>query len=192
MVSISRQQLQQFQQLQAQLTFAQTQIASLNFEIARLKRCLFGNSSESLDTQAPLFEAILADTALEDQAARPEKTAPGTDPDEKKRRRPIRQALPEALPRVDHRHELPDTQCACGQPLERVGEDVSEQLDCVPAQFFAHHHIRGKYACRCCQTICAAALPAQIIDKGLPAAGLLARAQAAGEQPVLAVMRSCA
>lgn len=175
MVSISREQLEQFQQLQAQLKFAQTQIASLNFEVARLKRWRFGSSSESLDKQAPLFEAILTDTALEDQAAREEKTTPRTGPDEKKRRRPIRQALPETLPRVDHQHELPDTQCACGQPLERIGEDVSEQLDCVPAQFFVHRHIRGKYACRCCETIRAAALPAQIIDKGLPAAGLLAQ-----------------
>ena len=52
---------------------------------------------------------------------------------------------------------------------------MSEQLDCVPAQFFVHRHIRGKYACKCCQSIQAAALPAQIIDKGIPAAGLLAQ-----------------
>jgi transposase len=38
-----------------------------------------------------------------------------------------------------------------------------------------HRHIRGKYACRCCQSITAAALPAQIIDKGIPAPGLLAQ-----------------
>jgi transposase len=36
-------------------------------------------------------------------------------------------------------------------------------------------HIRGKYVCACCQTIQAAPMPAQIIDKGIPAPGLLAQ-----------------
>ncbi len=168
-VAISR---HEFERLQGELKFAQTKIAALNFEIARLKRWRFGQSSESLDAQAPLFEAIVADTALEDQAARDEQQRPK---DQAPRRRAVRQALPSALPRIEHRHELEDTMCACGQPLVRIGEDVSEQLDCVPAQFFVHRHIRGKYACKCCQSIQAAALPAQIIDKGLPAAGLLAQ-----------------
>ena len=51
---------------------------------------------------------------------------------------------------------------------------MSEQL-CVPAQFFVLRHIRGKYACACCQTVQAAPMPAQIIDKGIPAPGLLAQ-----------------
>ena len=90
-------------------------------------------------------------------------------------RRAVRQALPEKLPRIEHRHEIEETHCACGQPFKRIGEEVSEQLDCVPAQFFVHRHIRGKYACSCCRTIQAAPMPAQIIDKGLPAPGLLAQ-----------------
>ena len=40
----------------------------------------------------------------------------------------------------------------------------------MPAQFFVLRHIRGKYACVCCQTIQAAPMPAQMIDKGLPGA----------------------
>ena len=78
----------------------------------------------------------------------------------------MRQALPADLPRIDHHHERSESTCECGAPLKRIGQDVSEQLDCVPAQFFVHRHIRGKYACACCETIKAAALPAQIIDKG--------------------------
>jgi transposase len=171
-VTISRQDLERFERLQAELKFAQTRIAALNFEVARLKRWRFGQSSESLDAQTPLFDAIVADTAIEDAAAR-EQTQPPKD--RASARRPVRQALPAALPRIEHRHELQGTNCACGQPLLRIGEDVSEQLDCVPAQFFVHRHIRGKYACRGCQTIRAAALPAQVIDKGLPAPGLLAQ-----------------
>ena len=45
----------------------------------------------------------------------------------------------------------------------------------TPCVHTHHRHIRGKYACRCCQTLQVAALPAQIIDKGLPAPGLLAQ-----------------
>jgi len=171
-VTIPREDFERFERLQAELKFAQTKIAALNFEVARLKRWRFGSSSESLDAQAPLFEAIVADTAIEDEAARQAK-----QPHDERQapRRAVRQALPASLPRIEHRHEVEERVCACGQPLLRIGEDVSEQLDCVPAQFFVHRHIRGKYACRGCQSISAAALPAQVIDKGLPAPGLLAQ-----------------
>jgi transposase len=163
------------ERLQGEIRFEKTRNEALNFEIARLKRWRFGTSSESLDgtTQAVLFDAILADTALEDHAAQDEVKPPPTAPAAK--RQAVRQALPASLPRVDRHHETQATHCECGQALKRIGQEVSEQLDCVPAQFFVLRHIRGKYACACCQTIQAAPMPAQIIDKGVPAPGLLAQ-----------------
>ena len=163
------------EQLRADVKFKQTKSEALNFEIARLKRWRFGASSESLDggTQAVLFDAIVADTRIEDQTEQDERgqqAMPRPEP-----RRAVRSPLPANLPRIDRHHELEALNCACGQPLERIGQDVSEQLDCVPAQFFVLRHIRGKYACRRCQSIQAQALPAQIIDKGIPAPGLLAQ-----------------
>lgn len=173
----------ELQRLHAEIKFQQTKIEALNFEVARLRKWRFGTSSESLDasTQAVLFDAIVADTRVEDEAQLEERqrlaallaASPSTPKPEP--RRAVRSALPANLPRIDHHHELQEPHCVCGQPLKRVGEDVSEQLDCVPAQFFVLRHIRGKYACACCQTIQAAALPAQIIDKGIPAPGLLAQ-----------------
>jgi transposase len=164
-----------FERMQGQLKFNQTRIEALNFEIARLKRWRFGSSSESLDTstQAVLFDAILADTALEDRAAEDEIKPPPAAPAPK--RQAVRQALPASLPRIERHHEIDATHCACGQAFKRIGEEVSEQLDCVPAQFFVLRHIRGKYACACCQTVQAAPMPAQMIDKGIPAPGLLAQ-----------------
>ncbi len=161
--------------MQGELKFKQARIEALNFEIARLKRWRFGSSSESLEasTQAVLFEQILADTALEDRAAQQDHKPPAAPP--RAKGQAVRQALPASLPRIDHHHEIEQTHCACGQPFKRIGQEVSEQLDCVPAQFFVHRHIRGKYACACCQTIQAAPMPAQIIDKGIPAPGLLAQ-----------------
>jgi transposase len=161
--------------MEAELKFNQTKIEALNLEIARLKRWRFGSSSESLDStsQAVLFEAIVADTAIEDRAAQDEVKPPPAAPAVK--RQAVRQALPAGLPRIDKHYEIEATHCACGQALERIGQEVSEQLDCVPAQFFVLRHIRGKYACACCQTIQAAPMPAQVIDKGIPAPGLLAQ-----------------
>ncbi len=163
------------ERMQGELKFKQARIEALNFEIARLKRWRFGASSERLDasTQAVLFDHILADTALEDRAAQDENKLPTAAPPP--RRQAVRQALPASLPRIEHHHEIAQTHCACGQAFKRIGEEVSEQLDCVPAQFFVLRHIRGKYACACCQTIQAAPMPAQIIDKGIPAPGLLAQ-----------------
>lgn len=181
MVTISRLELERAQaqreRMAAELKFAKAKIEALNLELARLKNWRFGSSAESLQHQARLFDAQLADIVLdtqaEDRAAEEDKrkaapASPGA-------RRPVRQGLPQGLPRIEHHHELPEPQCSCGQPLVRIGQDVSEQLDCVPAQFFVHRHIRGKYACRGCHSIRAAELTAQVIDKGLPAPGLLAQ-----------------
>ena len=177
------------ERLQGELKFKQTRIDALNFEVARLKRWRFGSSSESLDTsiQAVLFDHILADTALEDRA-----TEDANKPAASNRRakgQAVRQALPANLPRIEHHHELQETHCACGQALKRIGEEVSEQLDCVPAQFFVLRHIRGKYACACCQTIAAAPMPAQMIDKGIPAPGLLAQVAVAKHDDHLPLYR---
>ena len=178
-----------FERLQGELQFSKTRIEALNFEVARLKRWRFGSSSESLEatTQAVLFDAILADTLLEDiaaqQAAKPAPAAPS------KKRQAVRQALPANLPRVDRHHETLQTHCACGMAFKRIGEEVSEQLDCVPAQFFVLRHIRGKYACACCQRVQAAPMPAQMIDKGIPAPGLLAQVAVAKHDDHLPLYR---
>ena len=98
------------------------------------------------------------------------------------RAKPRRQALPEHLERVEHHHEPEDTACPtpeCGQPMQRIGEDVSEKLDIIPAKFFVHRHIYGKWACRCCSQRGQGRLvqePAEpdVVDGGIPASGLVA------------------
>ena len=46
------------------------------------------------------------------------------------------------------------------------GQDVSERLDIIPAEFFVHRHIRGKWACKCCQTLVQEPVEPHVIDKG--------------------------
>ena len=68
------------------------------------------------------------------------------------------------------------TLCQCGQcghELIKIREDVTEQLDVVPAVFTVHRHIRPQYACKNCETITAAPIPAAVINGGMAAVGLL-------------------
>ena len=167
--------------LKAQLKFEQTRNAALNLEVARLKNWRFGSSSESMDAaQTDLFDAktlaaVLAESGAEDRAQEMADLALQGLRAPAAKKQAKRQALPSQLERIIHRHEIEPAVCAAGHPLVRIGEEISERLDCVPAQFFVHRHIRGKYCCQACQTVLAADMPAQIIDKGIPAAGLLAQ-----------------
>jgi len=167
---------QLLERLSRQLKFEQTKNQALNFELMRLKQWRFGSSSESMDSaQCQLFDAkieaaLLEESKTEDRAGDEARKPVGTP-----KRQAKRQALPAGLERIDHHYEIEPAVCALGHSLKRMGEEISEQLDCVPAQFFVHRHIRGKYTCLCCHTVLAAAMPAQVIDKGIPAAGLLAQ-----------------
>jgi transposase len=166
---------------QAQLKFEQTKNAALTFELARLKQWRFGTSSESMDAaQSQLFEAkelqvLVAESKAEDNAADLARTLAASPVAARPKGHAKRQALPSGLQRIEHHYEITPAVCLQGHSLSRIGQEISEQLDCVPAQFFVHRHIRGKYCCATCQTILAASMPAQIIDKGIPAPGLLAQ-----------------
>jgi transposase len=59
--------------------------------------------------------------------------------------------------------------------MQRIGEDVAEKLDYQPGVFSVERHVRGKWACRKCETLVQAPVPAHVIDKGIPTTGLLAQ-----------------
>ena len=161
-----------------EILYRQTKIDQLTHEMAVLKRWKFGRSGEQLDsTQASLLdEAIDADIAAIELEL--EQLAPAPITDAAIRQQPKRAALPPELPRIDQHYEPESTTCTtqgCGCTLKRIGEDVSEKLDYTPGLFSVERHIRGKWACAQCQTLIQAPVPAQIIDKGIPTAGLLAQ-----------------
>lgn len=65
--------------------------------------------------------------------------------------------------------------CPEGHALKVIGEEISEQLDIIPAKIQVLRHIRHKYACPCCQAhVKTAELPPQPIPKSNASAGLLA------------------
>ena len=167
----------QIEQQDKALKFKDARIEKITFELQRLKRWQFGANSERMTAeQRQLFEETLVEDRESLQAELDALLGTKTDKDsqERQRRAPRREALPAHLRRVVHHHEPQDTTCECGKPMVRIGEDVSERLDIVPAEFFVHRHIRGKWACKCCQTLVQEPVDPQIIDNGIPTAALLA------------------
>jgi transposase len=143
-------------------------------EIAILRRHQFARKSEVLNRHQ---HSLLDDLVEEDLAGIEEeldRLSPKPRPTEAKKQ-PKRQPLPPELPRTIIHHEPDNTECACGCQLKRIGEDSSEKLDYIPGTFTVEQHIRGKWVCQSCEKITQAPVPAQVIDKGIPAAGLLAQ-----------------
>ena len=72
---------------------------------------------------------------------------------------------------------LSSTVCpCCAGTLHRIGEDVSERLDIVPAQFRVLVMRRPKYACRACEEVVVQApAPARLIEGGMPTEATVAQ-----------------
>lgn len=154
-------------------------IEALVLELAQLRRLRYGVKSEAMSAeQYDLFsETLAADIAAAEarlEALQSVET-PTTPPAKPRRPRAGRQPLPDHLPRIEVRHAPESCTCAdCGQERAQIGEDISEQLDVIPAQFQVIRHIRPQYACRTCETVIAAPVAPAIINGGLPTAGTLA------------------
>jgi transposase len=149
-------------------------IEKLTHEVAILKRHKFAQRSEQLDAvQGNLLDELIDGDLAAIEAELGELTADEAPTPPKKQ--PKRAPLPPELPRTLIHHEPANTQCRCGCQLKRVGEDISEKLDYVPGEFTVERHIRGKWACEQCETLIQAPVPPQVIDKGIPTAGLLAQ-----------------
>ncbi|MBM0108944.1 IS66 family transposase zinc-finger binding domain-containing protein, partial [Steroidobacter sp. S1-65] len=126
----------QVQSLSAQLHSRNVLIEQLKLQLAKLKRLKFGRSSEQLDAQIAQLELSLEE--LEANAAATPNVADSTSQGATK---PVRQALPEQLPREAHVHEPASGTCECpkcGGKLRAIGEDVSEVLEYVPQHWKVH------------------------------------------------------
>ena len=160
--------------------FKQTLIEKLTHENAMLKRLKFAATSERFaSTLAPEQKSLLEETLDSDLAEldveiERERGEAG-DKGKTEKKAPKRAPLPPHLPRRDVVHEPVDTTCGCGQPMQRIGQDVAEKLDYQPGVFTVERHIRGKWVCKCCETITQAPVAPHVIDKGLPTTGLLAQ-----------------
>lgn len=131
-----------------------------------LKRYFGGTKNEGLDPKQLelLLAGLEALSAPAPEAPKPAPTRTLTPA------RAVRQALPAHL----------ETERVVLEPVEvqqqpegwrKLGEEVTEELDWKPAKFIKRLYIRPKYVNA--ERIVIAPLPARLIEKGLPGAGLL-------------------
>ena len=138
-------------------------IEKLRHQLALQRRQRYGVSSESLDQ---------LELALEDEEVAQAST-PVCEPSTSKTK-PRRRALPGHLPR-EETILSPAAQCTdCGGDLKRLGEDVTEELEYVPARFLVKRIVRPRMACTRCERFHQAPLPSRPIERGRPGPGLLA------------------
>ena len=151
----------------------------LRFELARLKRMSFGQSSERIEREIEQLELKLeeiettaSDASEPASAANPEPDAAPLEAGEKK----VRRQLPEHLPRREERHEPAASIChRCGaERLRKVGEDVTEVLEYVPGRFEVMRHVRPAYSCAKCEAMTQAPMPAMPIPRAMAGASVLA------------------
>src|SRR6516162_5371009 len=123
------------------------EIENLKLTIAKLQHRRFGPSSEharlidQLELQlGELVELTVQDATAEEIAAQLQVNIQGqqqrTTTRSQQRRKPARRPLPANLPRERRVQPAPKT-CACcgGNNLRKVGEDVTETLERVPAHW---------------------------------------------------------
>ena len=143
--------------------------------IRELQRHRFGRRAERLDPEqlALALEDVEQTLAAGDAAAETDSTArKQVTP---RRRQINRGALPPHLPREETIIDVADKTCACcGGLKHRIGEDVSERLDVIPAQFKVIVTRRPKYACRVRRRSGAGAGAGTAVGKGLPTEAFVA------------------
>jgi len=152
------------------------QIDDLHGQLYYLKRQLFGKKSEKLDpNQRLLFEHLYDEVKAKIEQQNPSRTKKA--PTRKNQNHPGRRPLPAELPRETQDIEPAESEKVCPicqKPKDRIGEEVTEKLEFVPASFYVRRYVRHKYACRHCQgQVSIGPLPPMAIDKGLAGEGVL-------------------
>jgi len=155
------------------------QIDDLSGQLYYLKRQLFGKKSEKFDpAQRLLFENLYDEVKAKVEEQRQSKAKPVKKTRKKNANHKGRKPLPADLPRktIDIEPTEGERVCSvCNNPKQRIGREITEVLEYVPASFFVKQYVRHKYGCKKCESdISIGQLPPRAIDKGIPGEGLLA------------------
>lgn len=153
--------------------------------IAELLRERWSRTSEKLagielNRQAELFDEIEA-IVHED---RPAEDTPSITIAAHVRKRGKRAKLPADLPRIETVIDIDESEktCGCGASMVKIGEDISEKLEVIPARFLVRRTIRPRYACARCggaenepeRPVAVAPVPPSILPKTNATPSLLA------------------
>jgi transposase len=164
--------------LREETTRLQDALAQAQAVIAALRRQLFGAKADRLtpEQEAQLL-ALQRDVVDEAERPRPPSDDVLTEERPVDRPRPprrARQPLPDHLETETVVLEPDDTRCpGCGQPSRRIGEEVTEEIDLVPAKLIRRRIVRPKYACPCGTAgVAIATLPPRLIPQSTLGLGL--------------------
>jgi transposase len=169
---------QAVRELAAALTTKNAEIEKLHALIKQLQRSQFGRRSEQLDADQlqlgleDLEQAVAAVTAARETAGPVSETSPYRPPTRRNRG-----ALPSHLPRIEVVVDVEDKTCpCCGEALHVIGEDRSEMLDVIPAQYRVKVIRRPRYGCRACEgAVVQAPAPERPLDGGMATEALIAQ-----------------
>jgi transposase len=156
-------------------------IGELRLRIAKLKKQVFGKSSEKIEREIQQLELALEDlliAAAENSTKRLDEvdaavpaTPVASTPEKTMRRRPrVSEKAARERKKLDPGTCCPD----CGGELRLVGEDASEILDMIAAQMKVIEVARLKKSCRCCEKMVQLPAPSRPIPGSMAGAGLLA------------------
>ena len=148
-------------------------VQDLETQLAWLKRHTFGKRSEKYPTDHPtLFDMVAQGELPADKDPTPPKPKKKATSSQRNGRKP----LPAHLPREPIEYPISEDQRVCDQcglVKKQIGQEVTEELDYIPASFIVRQHIRLKYACKQCQDgVVIADLPDRPVDKGRAGTGL--------------------
>jgi transposase len=162
--------------LKAMLLAERARAERLEQIIKELQRHRFGRRAEKLPEDQLLLGFEEVEQVVASGEAEVEATDAAARATRSHKRRTNRGSLPAHLPRIEMVVDVDDHACpCCRNTLHRIGEDVSERLDIVPAQFRVLVVRRPKYACRVCETMVQAPAPARLIEGGLPTEATVAQ-----------------
>jgi transposase len=163
--------------LKAMVIAGGREIEALKLTIAKMRRDKFGASSERGAKLLDQLELQLAEIeeSMAHETATTEIKAPATDRADEQRLKPARRSLPAHLPRERVVHTAASSCPGCGGALRKLGEDITETLELVPAQWKVIQHVREKFSCRKCEAITQAPAPSHPIARGRAGPQLLAQ-----------------
>ena len=153
-----------------------TQNERLAHLLVQLRRMQFGRKSERLPEDQLQLAIEDTEAAIAKVEAETEQRDPALRREQATRRRTNRGRLPAHLPRIEIELAPEQTSCPCCQAaMVVIGEDKSERLDVIPAQFRVIVTRRPKLACRCCTgVVVQQPAPARLIEGGLPTEAMVA------------------
>jgi transposase len=155
------------------------EIEKLKLTIAKLRHERFGASAGRGARLLDQLELQLADldesVAQGEAAAQMASQAGNTVVRGFERRKPACRPLPAHLPRERIVYPAPSACPCCAGALRKLGEDVTESLEYVPASWKVIQHVREKFSCRACEAISQPPAPSHPIPRGRAGPGLLAQ-----------------